>query len=133
MEASDELPSGGVFKVVSLESFPGFDYDRVALEPETNPVQAYDHLSFGGTIWKENGELVEDAGQSFNLGAYLSGIQDADGNSVPFTVSPSGERKRRRSSCWARGGWSGRTFPSRRRPSATRSARTAAPSRWAPA
>ena len=91
MEASDELPSGGVFKVVSLESFPGFDYDRVALEPETNPVQAYDHLSFGGTIWKENGELVEDAGQSFNLGAYLSGIQDADGNSVPFTVSPSGE------------------------------------------
>lgn len=91
MEASDELPSGGVFKVVSLESFPGFDYDRVALEPETNPAQAYDHLSFGGTIWKENGELVEDAGQSFNLGAYLSGIQDADGNSVPFTVSPSGE------------------------------------------
>ncbi len=91
MEASEELPSGGVFTVTSLESFPGYNYDRISLEPETNPVQVYKQLEFGGTLWKEDGTVDEDGGVTFDLGAYLSGIQDADGNAVPFSVGPSGE------------------------------------------
>lgn len=89
MEASDELPSGGVFKVASMERYSG--YDILSLEPETNPAQVYEHLEFGDIIWTDEGELTEDGGLEFDLGAYLSGIKDADGNAVPFSVSPSGQ------------------------------------------
>ena len=89
MEASDELPSGGVFRVDSKESYSG--YDLISLEPETNPAQVYRHLEFGDEIWTDEGELIEDGGLEFDLGAYLSGIKDSEGNDVPFSVSPSGQ------------------------------------------
>lgn len=88
LEANDDLPSGGVYEIQQVESY-GANYSRVRLVPADNPASAYKNLDFGGDIWDEEGNLLENNGLDFDLANYLSGITDSEGNPIPFSVSRS--------------------------------------------
>lgn len=90
LEANEDLPSGGVYTIDRVEPYGG-SYKRVRIVPADNPACAYKNLEFGGAIWDDEGNPVEGGGLEIDLANYLSEIIDSEGNSVPFSISPSGQ------------------------------------------
>jgi hypothetical protein len=85
-EGSDDLPSGGVFKVTSLEEPYGDEnHCRVYLQMTTEFAKAFDKVEFGGDMFDAEGNLIEDGGLELDMGNYLSEVRDVEGNAVPFT------------------------------------------------
>lgn len=90
-QPSDELPSGGVFRIQSVKSsYDGIGYN-VYLVPETNPFAAFKRLELGKPMYDADGTFHEDAGVPLDFNGKLSKIVDMRGKSVDFSISPTGE------------------------------------------
>ncbi len=91
-EATDDLPSGGVFEVTELRDPSGDDnHCRAMLHMTTEFAKAFDYLDVGGDMFDEEGNLIEDAGLDLDLSGYLSEVVDGEGNEVAFTRTSTGE------------------------------------------
>ena len=81
------LPEGGIYKITACE--PYGDSYRVTAKVEENIAAPFKEVTVGSPIYDEAGNLLEDGGE-LDLASHLQAILDADGNPVPFSISPSG-------------------------------------------
>ena len=88
-QPSAALPEGGIYKITSCQSV-GNDLYQVEARFEPNFAAPFEDLSVGAPLYDEAGNILEDGGIDLDLSSYLQAILDADGNPVPFSVSPSG-------------------------------------------
>lgn len=90
-EATDDLPGGGVFTVTEFDSpFADPDHCRVKLEMTVDFAKAFDKVEFGGSMFDDEGNLIEDQGLDIDMEGYVSEIRDAEGSPVPFSITPEG-------------------------------------------
>lgn len=80
-DPTDDLPSGGTYKIISSEKTNDGDYYYVFIKPEANPAAPFERLTAG----------TESEGLPLDLASYISSIVDEQGNEVPFKVSTKGE------------------------------------------
>ena len=78
---SAQLPQGGILKVLSCDDMGG-GYFRAYAETETNFAAPFEEV----TIGKDE----EYGGEDLDISSYITDILDSEGNSIPFSVSPSG-------------------------------------------
>jgi hypothetical protein len=91
-DTSDDLPEGGVYKITAIQTpFGDENHSRIDLRMTTDFAGAYKHLNFGSKIYDAEGNSVEGGGEELDLSSYLSEIVNSDGESVPYSVSPSGQ------------------------------------------
>ena len=67
------------------------NHSRIDLRMTTDFAGAYKHLNFGSKIYDAEGNSMEGGGEELDLSSYLSEIVNSDGESVPYSVSPSGQ------------------------------------------
>lgn len=91
-DSTDDLPDGGVYKITDIQSpFGDENHSRIDLRMTTDFAGAYKHLNFGTEIYDAEGKFMEGGGAELDLSSYLSEVVNADGESVPYSVSPSGQ------------------------------------------
>ena len=91
-DAIEQMPSGGVLKVESVEKpFGDGQHQLVKAVPTNNPIAAYKSLEVGSKIYDDDGNLIEGGGLGLDLASYVSEVRDGDGNPVPFTRSADGQ------------------------------------------
>lgn len=89
-EPTDELPAGGVYKIVKC-SKQTEDYYEVLAYPEPDVAAPFEDLKAGEPLVSDNGEMVPDGGIPIDITSYISSIVDGQGNAVQYRISPSGE------------------------------------------
>ena len=83
------VPEGGIFKIESVQALGG-GYSRVYAVTEPNFGAPFEEIILGGEMFDAEGNEIEKGGADLDIGSYLSEIRDADGNAVPFSVTPDG-------------------------------------------
>lgn len=89
-QASDELPNGGVFRIVKCEKLDDDTYSVVAIT-DANPFAPFKNLQIGKPMEEKDGEYDENAGVPLNFNGKLRAIVDEYGRPIDFKLSPSGE------------------------------------------
>jgi len=87
-QPTETLPEGGVYKITECK--PYGDSFEVVAHVEENFAAPFKDLTVGTPLFDENGNFLEDGGVELDLASHLQAILDADGNPVPFSISPSG-------------------------------------------
>ena len=91
-EATDDLPSGGVFQITNMETpYVDENHSRIEVHLTTDFAKAFKKLDYGEQLFDSNGEIVEDAGEDIDLASYLSEVRDSWGNSVQYSISEQGQ------------------------------------------
>ena len=91
-EATDDLPTGGIFLVTRVETPYGDDnHSLIEIHMTTEFAKAFKKLDYGEKLFDDEGNVIEGAGTELDLTSYLSEIRDAEGNTVPFSVSEQGQ------------------------------------------
>lgn len=92
-DATDDLPSGGVFQITKDVDTPYADenHSRIEIHLTSDFARAFKNISFGEDMFDAEGNLLEGTGGELDLASYLSDVRDAEGNSIPFSVSSHGE------------------------------------------
>ena len=87
-QPTETLPEGGIFRITECKPYgDGFEvYARV----EENIAAPFKEMTVGTPLYDEEGNFLEDGGVELDLASHLQAILDADGNPVPFSISPSG-------------------------------------------
>lgn len=83
---TDELPNGGVYKIVKCNKLNDDSYEIVAY-PEINVAAPFEDLKAGEPLISETGEIIEDGGIPLDLASYVYSIKDANGKAVQFSVA----------------------------------------------
>ena len=90
-EATDDLPSGGIFQVTREETpFADDNHSLIEIHMTTEFAKAFKKLDYGARLFDDEGHIIEGAGEELDLASYLSEIRDAEGNTVPFSISERG-------------------------------------------
>lgn len=87
-ETSDILPAGFAGKVTGVEA-GGDGLKRVTLEPIEEITEIFDNLTIGGELWNSENEEIEGAGVELDLSSYVTRIETAKGEVIPFSRSGS--------------------------------------------
>lgn len=87
---SDDLPSGGVYRITSCHKIDNGNYD-VEAAPETDPFKAYDEIHIGKPMFDEAGNYLEDGGVEIDINDYIANILDENGNPVDWSQTKNGE------------------------------------------
>ena len=91
-EATDDLPSGGIFQITREETpYADDNHSRIEIHITTDFAKAFKSLDYGKEIFDADGNIIEDSGEDMDLSSYLSEIRDAEGNSLQFSLSDRGE------------------------------------------
>lgn len=83
---TDDLPNGGVYKIVKCVKLNDESYEIVA-HPEINVAAPFEDMKAGEPLISETGEIIEDGGIRLNLASYVSSIKDGDGKALDFSVA----------------------------------------------
>ena len=89
-QPSETLPDGGVYKITRCV-FDSDPYYSVLARPEVNFAAPFEEVTVGGPLIDETGEFLEGGGVELDLASALIGIQDAEGNPIPFSRGPAGQ------------------------------------------
>ena len=91
-DESDELPTGGVYKVVEAQTpFGDKNHSCIELRMTADFAGAFKKLEFGEELYDKEGNSIEGAGETLDMASYVSEVVDSEGNSVPFSVSSDGQ------------------------------------------
>ena len=91
-DASDELPTGGVYKVVEAQTpFGDENHSCIELRMTADFAGAFKKLSFGAELYDEDGKYIEGSGETLDMASYVSEVVDSEGNPVPFSIVPGGQ------------------------------------------
>ena len=88
-QPSSTLPEGGIYKITSCQDV-GNDCFSVEAHFEPDFTAPFEEITVGTPLYDEEGNYLEDGGVELDLTSYVQAILDADGNPVPFSISPSG-------------------------------------------
>lgn len=80
-DPTDDLPSGGVYKIKTCEKNNSGDWYEVVAKPDANPAAAFTSLTAG----------TEEEMLDLDITSYISSIVDEQGNSVPFRIGTKGQ------------------------------------------
>lgn len=83
---TDDLPNGGVYKIVKCTKLNADSYEIVA-HPETNVAAPFEELKAGEPMISETGEIIDGGGIPLDLASHVSSIKDGNGNAVEFSVA----------------------------------------------
>ena len=83
---TDDLPNGGVYKIVKCIKLNADSYEIVAY-PEINVAAPFEELKAGDPLISETGEIIEGGGIPLDLASHVSSIKDADGKAVQYCVA----------------------------------------------
>lgn len=91
-EATDDLPSGGVFQITREESpFADDNHSCIEIHMTSEFAKAFKKLDYGAKLFDDEGNIIEGAGEDMDLTSYLSEIRDAEGNPVQYSISEQGQ------------------------------------------
>ncbi len=88
-QSTATLPEGGVYKITSSQKVSDDRY-QVEAHFEPNFAAPYKEMTAGAPIYDEAGNYLGDGGIELDLASHLAEIRDAEGNSIPFSVSSDG-------------------------------------------
>ena len=83
---TDDLPNGGVYKIVKCTKLNEDLYEIVA-HPETNVAAPFEELKAGEPLVGETGEIIAGGGLPIDLTSHVASIKDMNGNAVQFSVA----------------------------------------------
>ena len=83
---SDDLPNGGVYKIVKCTELNADSYEIVAY-PEINVAAPFEDVKAGDPLVSDTGEIIEGGGIPLDLASYVSSIKDENGKAVQFSVA----------------------------------------------
>lgn len=91
-EATDDLPSGGVFQITrKVKPYADDNHSCIEAHLTTDFTKAFKKLEYGAQLFDSEGEIIEDAGEELDLASYLSEVRDADGNAIQYSISDQGQ------------------------------------------
>lgn len=88
-EPTAELPSGGVYKIVTCNKQTE-DYYEVVAYPEPDVAAPFEDMKAGDPLVDDSGNLVEGGGLPIDITSYITSIIDESGKYVDFSISPEG-------------------------------------------
>lgn len=83
---TDDLPNGGVYKIVKCIKLNADSYEIVAY-PEINVAAPFEDMKAGEPLISDTGEIIEGGGIPLDLASHVSSIKDENGNAVQFSVA----------------------------------------------
>lgn len=86
---TDDLPTGGVYKITSCEKVDD-NYYRIYVKPEANIFAPFKELTAGDPIFDADGNFLEDGGFEIDLAGSLQSITDENGKELTFSAGPDG-------------------------------------------
>ncbi len=89
-EPSELLPKGAVMRID--ECYPSNDDEHyfVHAQSDPNPFAPFESAQVGEPVFDEEGKVKMESGMEMDGTRHLSRILDADGNEVPFHITPDG-------------------------------------------
>lgn len=89
-EGTDDLPGGGVYRIVSCTK-SNDDYFEVVANPEINPAAAFESVVAGELVLDGSGNIDEEKCLPIDINGYVKSIVDESGNDLYIHTGPSGE------------------------------------------
>lgn len=91
-DATDDLPSGGVFLITKKETpYADEKHSRIEAHLTTDFAKAFKKLDYGEQLYDADGNMIEGAGENMDLASYLSDVVDYQGNSIPYSITKDGQ------------------------------------------
>ena len=91
-EATDDLPTGGVYQIIHKDTpYADENHSRIEAHMTTDFAKAFKKLEYGAKLYDDNGEMIEGAGEDMDLSSYLSEVHDAEGNPIQYSISEQGQ------------------------------------------
>ena len=88
-QPTKQLPGGGVFRIISVED-AGPDNCDIYIMQEGNVAAPFQEVKAGEPLYDDAGNYQENGGIELDIASHVSAIRDAEGNSIPFSVSADG-------------------------------------------